>query len=566
MSALPDITKLKPEQVARLLDSANKELAERHLYEFVKQAWAAIDPSEFVDSWAIEALCYHLEAVTYGEIRYLLANFPPRCAKTLVTSVCWPVWCWLQKEKSVTSGSGVRFLCASYGAELSLKNSNKMRELLDSPWFQKHWGDKIRLRADQNTKSDFANTLGGNRQSTSITGRLIGFGGDIIICDDPHNTEDVESEAERENVLRGWREISTTRLNDPKRSAIVVIMQRLHEEDVSGQIIGSNDYENWCHLMIPMQFDSSRKCVTYIQTEDGEKEFWEDPREYDDELMWPERFGEREIEKIAAGLGPYMASGRLQQSPTPAGGGIIKREWWEPYEVTNKDGKYTFPPCEFVLASLDPAYTEKEENNYSALTVWGVWIDKNGLRKIILLDGWQKKLPIIAPRLDGSQIAGWSSMSDGERRAIERKGWGLTEWVADACQRFKVDRLLIEAKASGISVSQALRALYRDEVFGVQLIDPKRKDKVARMHAVVPMFTDGLVYRPPEEFPWVDMVVTQVSTFPKGANDDIPDSVSQALQFFRDNGLIQLKQERDIDEMEIRQYRPKSRPLYPGAR
>lgn len=569
MTALPrDLTRLTPDQLQRFLDGANKTLAERHLYDFVQQGWSSVDSHQFLDAWAIEALCVHLEAVTRGEIKRLLVNFPPRCGKTIVTSACWPLWTWLQKNRSITSGPGVSFLCASYGADLSLKNAELMRSLMNSPWFQANWGDKIKIRASEDTKAAFANLDGGRRESTSITGRLIGFGGSVILVDDPHNTEDVESEAEREHVLRGWRELSTTRLNDPKKSPIVVIMQRLHEEDVSGQIIKSDDYDNWCHLMLPMRHDVSRHCVTYLdptQDEPAPEQFWEDPREDEDELLWPERFGDKEIDNIIIGLGPYMASGRLQQAPSPSGGGIIHRDWWDEYAQKDTNGRYVFPVCEFVLASLDPAYTEKQENDFSALTVWGVWND-NGVRKLILLYAWQKRLPIIGTRFDKSQVPNWTSLPETQRRDIEQQYWGLTEWVADACSRFRVDRLLIESKASGISVSQAIRKLYQNESFGAQLVDPKGKDKVARLHATVPLFADGLVYRPPYTFRWVDMVVSNIEMFPKAAHDDLVDSTSQALMFFRNNGLLQLSSERDFAENELRQYRSKPKPLYPGSR
>ena len=173
---------------------------------------------------------------------------------------------------------------------------------------------------------------------------------------------------ERETVSNWWSELSTTRLNDPKQSAIVVIMQRLHEADVSGTILSGD--EDWCHLMIPMEYDWRRHCLTSLE--------WNDPRGLDDdgipllenglprdaeaaaelddrtgELMWPERFGAKEVEAIKTGLGPYMASGRLQQSPQPKGGGIFKSEWWQLWEGTH------FPIIDLVIASLDSAFTGK---------------------------------------------------------------------------------------------------------------------------------------------------------------------------------------------------------------
>jgi hypothetical protein len=124
---------------------------EDNLYEFVKAAWPAIDSSEFQPNWAIEALCEHLQAVTEGQISRLLVNFPPRCSKTLITSVCWPAWTWARRQTSYRSGPSVKFLCGSYGHTLSILNSNLSRRLILSPWFQERWSRRFQLRVDQNT-------------------------------------------------------------------------------------------------------------------------------------------------------------------------------------------------------------------------------------------------------------------------------------------------------------------------------------------------------------------------------------------------------------------------------
>jgi len=365
---------------AKLPQAQERAELEGSLLNFVEGAWPSLDPTQYQSCWAIDALCEHLQAVTEGQIKKLLVNFPPRCGKTLVTSVCFPAWTWARSEQSFLSGPQVRFLCGSYNDDLSLQNSTKHRRLLLTPWYQKRWGKRFKITLDQNTKTQFDTSAGGSRISTSARGSLLGIGGDIVLIDDPHNTNSVESDAERLMARTWWREISTTRLNDPKQSAIVVIMQRLHEDDVSGVILSSDLSSEWTHLMIPMQYESRRHCVTSLG--------WQDPRGLDDDgeplvviqpggerapgdnaaaneldkregaLMWPERFGAREIAAIKAELGPYMASGRLQQSPMPAKGGIFDREWWQLYE--SKDNK--FPAFEHVVASLDSAFTEKEQN------------------------------------------------------------------------------------------------------------------------------------------------------------------------------------------------------------
>jgi len=247
-AALSERERLKLQVVARARLPLAEERAELEdsLLSFVEGAWPSLDPSPFQPCWAIDAVCDHLQAVTEGQIRKLLINVMPRSGKTNVSSVCFPAWTWARSEQSYLSGPQVRFLCGSYNDDLSLQNSTKHRRLLLSPWYQKRWGKRFKITLDQNTKSRFDTSEGGSRISTSACGSLLGIGGDIILIDDPHNLQ-VESQAERLQALNWWKEISTTRLNDPKNSSLVVVMQRLHEEDVSGAILSSEWSADWTH-------------------------------------------------------------------------------------------------------------------------------------------------------------------------------------------------------------------------------------------------------------------------------------------------------------------------------
>ena len=501
-----------------------RERYENSLIDFVEASWSSYDPSDYEPNWAIDALCEHLQAVTEGHIKRLLINFPPRCAKTNVASVCYPAWVWARQERSYLSGAQVRFLCGSYNDDLALQNSTKHRRLLLSPWYQRYWGKRVKITIDQNTKTQFDTNAGGSRISTSARGSLLGIGGDVILIDDPHNTKQAESEAERLQALTWWREISTTRLNDPQQSAIVVIMQRLHEEDVSGVILSSDWSADWVHLCIPMAYEWRRHCVTSLG--------WEDPRGVGDddvplvhvtddglrvprdggaeleldrregELMWPERFGPDEIARITSELGPYMASGRLQQAPTPAKGGIFKREWWRTWE--SHDGK--FPLFDHIVASLDSAFTEKEENDPSGFTVWGIWYDTElalvpdksgqfwhrqvgGQRRVMLLHAWRKHLA-----MHGDEVPRKRDEVYAEYVRRSQPSWGLVEWVAHSCRRFKVDKLLIESKASGITAAQEMQRLYGEDAWSTQL-EQVVGDKVARAHSVVPAWSSGVDLR-----------------------------------------------------------------------
>lgn len=527
-----------------------KRRCEGSLLQFVKTAWPSIENAPYQDSWAIEALCLHLERVNSGDIKRLLVNFPPRCGKSNIVSVCWTVWTWIQERRSFTSGPQVKFLCGSYSHGLSLQLSNKARRLVQSPWFQSHWGDVFALTDDQNAKHQFDNDKGGSRVALSVGGTLIGIGGDILICDDPHNTEDVESEAERETVLTWWKELSGTRLNDPRRTAIVAVMQRLHAEDVSGIILDGPDADDWVHLMLPMEHDEARHCQTVLSyDEDGEPaEVWEDPRTDPGELLWPDRFDARAVASLKAKLGPYMASGRLQQEPAPKGGGIIQRSWWQLWE--SPDGR--FPPLSLVVASADTAYTEKEENDPTGFTIWGLWLD-NGQPKLVLLNAWEKRLNLHGediPRLPNETNTAY------ERRAMPK--WGLCEWIVHSCRKFKADIVLIENKATGISVAQELARLHASEPWQVILNNPEG-DKVARAYAVQSIFSQGLVYAP--ERTWAELAIARSEQFPKGKRD-IVDSITQCLKWLRERGLLIRKEEHLANELEKARLRPAQEPIY----
>ena len=565
-----DPRKKKERLAAALYERAKREerlILEGSLSTFVKAAWSSIDSSEYQESWALDALCDHLEAVTRGHIKRLLINFPPRCGKSNVTSIAWPVWVWAQSQTSFVSGPNVQFLCGSYNHTLALQHSNKARRLLQSPFFQHYWGDRFKLLADQNSKGQYDTDHGGSRIATSVGGSLIGIGGSVILVDDPHNTESVESEAERETVMRWWTELSSTRLNDPNLTAIVVVMQRLHEKDVTGNILEKSS-QDWTHLMLPMRYVPNRHCITRLSP----TRLWEDPRhETRQELLWPERYDEKQVKRLEADLGPYMASGRLQQRPTPAGGGIFKDEWWGVYPLQiGQSPKHTF---EFRVASLDPAYTSNSENDPSGFSVWGVYNDEKRNRKILMLSAWEKWL-----ELHGEDIE--RQVGEKEAAYIQRckPKWGLVEWVAYECKRHRVHVLLIEDKASGHSVAQEIRRLYSDQDWGVRLYNPGTQDKRARAYSVQPLFANGMIESPASVDDegnvafrdWAQKYMTQASSFRglSGDDDNFVDSMTQALRFMRDQGWAVRSEERQAEEtafmLQNGSRASKRDPIYPA--
>lgn len=495
--------------------------------------------------------CDHLEAVMLGHIPNLLINIPPRCAKTTIVSIMFPAWIWLRYQKHLIaplSGPQVKFLCASYSDKLTLLSSTAFRRLVEGEWYQSLNPDLSFMR-DQNTKSHMDNSKGGSRQSTSVGGTLLGLGGDILIGDDLNNTETeklVETGAERIKAVNFWNEFRSTRRNDPRNghSAVINVQQRTNEGDVSGSWLDSDDEVT--HLMIPMRHDPLRHSVTVILPQYDDVTAWEDPREPNaEDLMWPERFNEFAVAGLEKALGPYMASGRLQQMPSPKGGGILQRDYWVPWSDTEAKkydlewvpGRRELPEMELVVASLDTAYKEKEENDYNAFTIWGIFLDRARNRRAMLMHAWMKRLP-----LNGKVISAFPHETKVAFEQRMKDNWGLVDWVADGCKRFKVKRLLIEDKSRGHDVANEIRRLHSRENWGVQLINPVG-DKISRAHSVVPLFTDDAIYAPYSEntsnfLKWADQVVTQCQKFPKDNHDDLVDSVTQFLNWARDNELL----------------------------
>lgn len=373
--------------------------------------------------------------------------------------------------------------------------------------------------------------------------------------DDPHNIKDGESDPIRNKTVRWFDEGMSNRLNDLTKSAIVVIMQRVHENDVSGHIIThETDYE---HLMIPMEWDG-RRFTTSIG--------WTDPRTEYGELAWPERYPDSTLTRFRRN--PFLWSGQYQQSPEPRGGGVFKRDWWKHEHVPIGRSP---PQPEYVVASLDSAYTKQERNDPSGFTVWGIYRDTYGNPKVLMLGAWRKHLELHGPEIEPKRP------DESQRAYIDRckQDWGLVEWVAYDCKRLRVDRLLIEAKASGLSVAQEMQRLYANSGWGVELINPEG-DKYARAIAVVHLWADGLIHVPASRVDlndadsdlvprdWAQMVMDEMAIFPNGRYRDLTDSATQALRHLRDIGLAVRHSERHDSLIAAAMHTEELKPLYPA--
>lgn len=301
---------------------------------FARRFWHTIEPStQYVHGPHIEAIVDHLTAclprvrfedridpftrrpmkvrvVQPGQIRKLLINMPPRCMKSTLVSVLWPAWVW-------TFRPDVRWFFTSYALTLATRDTMRMRAVISSPRYQLLFGDSFRLLVDQNAKDRFYNTAMGYRMIGSPEAGVTGEGGDLVVCDDAINARDADSETVRERTRTWWFESMSTRLNDAATGGFIVVMQRVHEKDLSAYCKDAG----YVHLNLPARYDSSRSCSTVLG--------WHDWRKTDGELLWPARFPERVMQTLETDLGEYGVASQLQQDPKPRGGAFIKRDWFK---------------------------------------------------------------------------------------------------------------------------------------------------------------------------------------------------------------------------------------------
>ena len=461
---LPMLTDCERAEIDRLVNGALPFGA------FVREGWPVLEPAtKFVPNWHIDAIAEHLEAMADRQIRRLLINIPPRCMKSLLVSVFFPAWVWTWKPSE-------RFLSASYAQSLAIRDAVKTRRLIASLWYQQRWAHVFRLTSDQNEKHRYENDQTGYRIATSVGGAAVGEGGDCRILDDPNKPLEVHSETIRESILAWVRETWSTRSNDPRTSTEVIIMQRLHERDVSGYVLAEmGGYE---HLMLPARFDPERRAVTCLG--------WSDPRTAPGELLWPARIGEQELATLERALGSYGSAGQLQQRPSPAEGGIIKIGWFR---------FWTQRPTRFdeVLQSWDMAFKDARTSSYVVGQIWG----RLGA-DLYLLDQYRAQVDFL-----------------GTVAAVR----GLSARWPQAQTK------LVEAKANGPAVVSTLQ-----HELGGFIAVPVSGSKEARAAAVGPIIEAGNVYLPDMSIaPWINALLAEVQEFPNGSNDDQVDALTQAL-------------------------------------
>src|SRR5690625_3314718 len=304
------------------IQAIEREACRRSLARFVRRAWHVLEPSQhYIHGWHIDTICEHLEAITNGDITRLLINIPPGTMKSTLVSVFWPAWEWGPRGLP-----HIRFIGASHEQGLAIRDTLKMRRLIESEWYQNLW--PISLRRDQNEKMYYENEFMGFRQANAVKS-MTGRRGDRVAWDDPHSVESALSDQDRAVALRVFQETLPTRLVNPDSSAIVIVMQRLHENDVSGFIL-EGDY-GYDHLCLPMVYeaDTNVKATTIG---------FKDPRKEEGELLFPERFPREVVDRDKNLMGAHAVAGQFQQRPAPRGGGLIP---WQQLEIVKGYPRFT---------------------------------------------------------------------------------------------------------------------------------------------------------------------------------------------------------------------------------
>ena len=482
-------------------DELAAERCRRRLSTYVREAWPIVEPAEpFVHGWHIDVVCEHLEAVTRGELRRLIVNVPPRTMKSLTTCVFWPSWEWLQAP-------AMRWLFASYAENFAHRDSLKMRRLVkseggreegtifqrlgyqgvlsllsDEPW---------ELTKDQDAKSRYDNTESGMRLATGVRGQATGEGGNRIVVDDALSAKQARSDADRNFANTWWDETMTTRFNND-RAAAVIVMQRLHEEDLTGHLLEKG---GWHHLCLPAEYEPSHPFVYPDRVElPSGREIAGDKRTEEGALLEPVRLSTARLAELARDLGSYAYAGQMQQRPAPAEGGLFKRFWWQRWE--------THPPFERTIASWDMRFGDSQEaaSSYVVGQVWGL----AGANHFLV-----------------GQIRARLSFTDSLKAVA-----ALDAWIRCSAK-------LVEKKANGAAVIDTLK----HKVPGLIPIEPEGGKEV-RAAAVQPTVEAGNVYLPETEFipaplgyeqTRVEDFIAEHAAFPNGAHDDQVDAMSQAL-------------------------------------
>lgn len=448
---------------------ARAELCKRSLFYFVQEFWSVIIPEEPKYNWHIEYLCNELQEMVLRvkdrqpKLHDLIINIPPGTSKSTIATVMLPAWSWIIDPS-------IRNLTASYSSSLSTDHALKSRDIIRSDKFKAYFPD-VEIKRDQDNKTHYKNNAGGERYATSVTGTVTGFHAHIIIVDDPLNPKGASSEVERESANQFMDVTLSTRKVDKAVTPTILVMQRLHELDCTGNWLEKKE-KKIKHICLPGELADNVR-PEYLK------------EKYINGLLDTVRMDRSVLDELRINLGSYGYSGQIGQTPTPLGGGIWQR-WIIPIE--DKDLDELVPSLQSVGSDWDLAYTDKEINSASAY--------------------------VTAGRLDGRM---YITALDFEWLEFPKL---MTYMKARNAPHY------IEGKASGKSAKQTLTNQ------GIPAIEVPvvGGDKVARATLATPYAEAGMVYC---RRSLLDKLYSDskqgILLFPNAANDDLQDALVQSI-------------------------------------
>lgn len=477
---------LSNEHIYTLHVESHKKLYQDSYYEFFKASWAVLEPENpLIDNWHIKYLCdllqKEVERIYKREPKKkdLIINIPYRSLKSRIITVCLNAWTWTQYPS-------LKFITTSYSEEIAIEHTVDTRRLIESDWYQSFWSESFQFTKDQNEKRRYENTKRGFRKSAGVQGSITGAGCDILICDDPHNPKQAASDAERQKANVWWRNTVYSRLNNQTVGLKILVMQRLHEEDLTGNILLNNE-QGYEHLCLPGELSDDIKPAELREN-------------YKDGLFFPQsnNFSKHQLELAKKNLGEIMYNAQVLQRPFPAEGLMLKREWIQYYQE---------PPDKFdkIISSWDFANSNQVHQNNS-FTVGSIWGKKGPDIYLLHLERFKEAFTVSRDR--------FYSMY----------------------QRFpECQEHLIEQKAAGTGIIDSLKAL---QVVGIRPITPKDSKEV-RFESILYLFHSGHVFIPNIEVKsWVAEYVHELLAFNKGRFDDQVDVTSQAIQFLAKKNFV----------------------------
>ncbi len=442
------------------------------LLSFIRQSFAtAVPGATFHMNWHIDALAHALERCRRREIKRLIVLMPPRNLKSISVSVAFPAYI-LGKDPSA------KIICASYSQELANKHARDGRAVMESDWFRSSF-PQTRIGPERAAVHDFQTTKRGGRLATSVGGTLTGRGGCYIIIDDPMKPDDATSESARAAVIDWFKNTVLSRLDDKSNDVIIVVMQRLHEEDLAGVLMVN---PQWRVLELPAIAEDDKVIpLTFGRT----------MRRRAGDVLSPTREPREILDGLKRDMGSYVFAAQYQQRPAPLGGGLIKWHWFQTYDEPPKK-----QAGDQIVQSWDVANTISETSDYSVCTTW--------LRR----GPYSYLLHVVREKLEYP---------------------ALRNMVLFHAASHEASIVLIEKKNAGEPLIQELR-----QVSGINPLarDPKG-DKETRMYIETPAIESGRVYLP-KDASWLADFRAEICTFPKGKHDDQIDSLSQYLDWVRE--------------------------------